>query len=105
SYALGPLMLVQLLCYPAVIFAKTHHLPLVGLGEVGLVVNLISLVPWAGFAVAQVRRGRPWWVGLPACLCQMIGAGLSLTVVVAIARALRPGGEFLRTPKYRIVAA
>ena len=103
SYLVGPLMLVQLLCYPGVLIAKTSHEPFFGLGTFGLAVNLISVAPWAGFAVAQHRRGRPWWTGLPACFCQMIGAGLSLTVVAAFVRALRPGGEFKRTPKYRIV--
>src|SRR5438270_1812 len=102
SYAVGPLMLLQLLSYPAILFAKLHHDPFLALGTVGLAINLVSVAPCAGFAIAQHRRGRAWWMGLPACLCQVLGAGLSLTVVVAFLRALRAGGEFQRTPKYRI---
>src|SRR5260370_42392691 len=53
--------------------------------------------------VAQTRRGRPWWSGAPALLCQVVGAGMSFNTLLALARATRRGGEFVRTPKDRIV--
>src|SRR5260370_7974095 len=53
--------------------------------------------------VAQTRRGRPWWSGAAALLCQVVGAGMSFNTLLALARATRRGGEFVRTPKYRIV--
>ena len=105
SYGVGPLMLLQLACYPLLVAAQVRHEPSLGLGGFGLAVNAISVAPWAGFIAAQVRRGRPWWRGLPAGICQVLGAGLSLTVLIALVRSLRPGGEFVRTPKYRIVEA
>jgi len=61
--------------------------------------------PGVGFMVAQTRRGRPWWSGLPAFLCQLVGAGMSLNALVSLFRATRPGGVFERTPKHRIVEA
>src|SRR5207245_6485352 len=63
----------------------------------------VSASPWMGFMVAQTRRGRPWWAGVPAVLCQLVGAGMSFNALLALGRATRRGGEFVRTPKYRIV--
>jgi hypothetical protein len=40
---------------------------------------------------------------VPSLLCQLVGAGLSFTVFLAMLRATRRGGEFVRTPKYQIV--
>jgi len=66
-------------------------------------INIVGASPWVGFIVAQTRRGRPWWSGIPALFCQVVGAGMSFTVVLALIRAVRGGGEFQRTPKYQIV--
>ncbi len=103
SYAVGPLMLLQLACYPWLVLGWGHiqhywQLPAIAAG-----INLVGASPWAGFIVAQTRRGRPWWSGLPAIFCQVVGAGMSLTVMLALVRALRGGGDFVRTPKYEIV--
>lgn len=102
SYAVGPLMLLQLACYPVLLVAQIGHLPVPGLARAALAINLISVAPTVGFVVAQRRRGRGWWHGLPALFCQVLGAGLSLTAVRALVRSRHPGGEFQRTPKYRI---
>src|SRR5712692_1407207 len=63
----------------------------------------IGISPWIGFMVAQTRRGRPWWSGAHSILFQVVGAGMSLNTLIALARATRRGGEFVRTPKHRIV--
>lgn len=102
AYGVGPLMLLQLACYPFVLLASVRHDPLLGLGFAGLWLNLLSVAPWVGFVVAQHRRGRPWWRGLAGFACQVLGAGMAVTVAGALGRALRSGGEFQRTPKYRI---
>ncbi|HEY8642176.1 MAG TPA: glycosyltransferase [Candidatus Dormibacteraeota bacterium] len=102
AYGVGPLMLLQLACYPFVLWAGFRNEPLPGLGWVGLWLNLLSVAPWAGFVIAQHRRGRPWWRGLAGIACQVLGAGMALTVAGALLRGLRGGGEFQRTPKYRI---
>jgi hypothetical protein len=67
-------------------------------------INLIGASPWIGFMVAQTRRGRRWWFGAPSLLCQVVGAGMSFTVLLSLFRATRGGGEFIRTPKYQIVS-
>ena len=103
SYGVGPLMLLQLACYPLVMLSADANWVPWPLADSSIVVIAISVSPWIGFMVAQTRRGRSWWSGLPAVLCQMVGAGMSLTVLVALARATRSGGEFVRTPKHRIV--
>lgn len=105
SYAVGPLMLVQLACYPFLLRARIQHHELPSLGSLGLVINAVTVAPWAGFMVAQARAGRRWWRGVPAILCQVLGAGLSVTVLVALMRSVRSGGRFERTPKYRIERA
>jgi len=102
AYGVGPLMLLQLACYPVVLWAGFRSQPLPGLGWAGLWLNLLSVAPWAGFVIAQHRRGRPWWRGLAGIACQVLGAGMTLTVAGALLRGLRGGGEFQRTPKYRI---
>ncbi|HEY0831428.1 MAG TPA: glycosyltransferase [Candidatus Dormibacteraeota bacterium] len=105
AYGVGPVMLVQLACYPLI---------LVGFGAAGLrfpwyladysaIAILVGVAPWVGFMAAQTRRGRKWWSGVPALLCQVVGAGMSLNTLLALSRALRPGGVFVRTPKHRIV--
>src|SRR5216683_6766350 len=105
AYGVGPLMLVQLACYPVLLITAPHHpfgLPW-QVGNASVLVVVIGISPWLGFMVAQTRRGRPWWSGAPALLCQVVGAGMSLNTLIALARAMRRGGEFVRTPKYRIV--
>jgi glycosyl transferase family 2 len=103
SYGVGPVMLVQLACYPLLLLSvgpRGVPWPLAGAAAVGIVVGI---APWIGFMVAQTRRGRRWWLGAPALFCQLVGAGMSLTVLIALVRATRPGGTFVRTPKHRIV--
>jgi cellulose synthase/poly-beta-1,6-N-acetylglucosamine synthase-like glycosyltransferase len=103
SYAVGPMMLLQLACYPWLVVGGGHLGRLWQIPAIAIWINLVGASPWLGFIVAQTRRGRPWWSGLPALLCQVVGAGMSLTVLLALLRALRGGGEFVRTPKYEIV--
>jgi len=103
SYGVGPVMLVQLACYPLLLLSvgpRGVPWPLAAASAVGIVVGI---APWIGFMVAQTRRGRRWWSGAPALFCQLVGAGMSLTVLIALVRATRPGGTFVRTPKHRIV--
>jgi len=105
AYSVGPLMLLQLACYPVLVLALEPagiRLPPV-LAASASVALLVGVAPWFGFIAAQTRRGRRWWSGLPALLCQAVGAGMSLNALVALFRALRPGGEFERTPKHHIV--
>ncbi len=105
AYGVGPVMLVQLACYPVLLLTAPHHpfaLPW-QVGNASALIVAIGISPWLGFMVAQTRRGRPWWSGAPALLCQVVGAGMSLNTLIALARAMRRGGEFVRTPKYRIV--
>jgi cellulose synthase/poly-beta-1,6-N-acetylglucosamine synthase-like glycosyltransferase len=103
AYGVGPLMLLQLACYPLLLLSVDASWVPWPVADSSIVVIAISVSPWIGFMVAQTRRGRPWWSGLPSVLCQMVGAGMSLTVLVALARATRSGGVFVRTPKHRIV--
>ena len=103
SYSVGPLMLLQLLCYPFLLISSAGYGLPWQLAAASIWINLVGVSPWVGFMVAQTRRGRTWWSGAPSLLCQVIGAGMSFTVIVAFFRAMRSGGEFVRTPKYRIV--
>ena len=102
AYAIGPLMLVQLFCYPVLLLTLGRNGLPWPLADASILVVPVAVSPWFGFIVAQTRRGRPWWSGLPSLLCQVVGAGMSLTAMVALFRALRPGGQFVRTPKHRI---
>lgn len=102
AYGIGPLMLIQLMCYPALLLTLGRNGLPWPLAEASLFVVPVAVSPWFGFIVAQTRRGRPWWSGLPSLLCQVVGAGMSLTALVALFRALRRGGQFIRTPKHRI---
>ncbi len=103
SYGVGPVMLAQLACYPLLLLTVDSRWFPWQLADASVLVIAIGASPWIGFMVAQTRRGRPWWSGLPSVLCQVVGAGMSLTVLVAMVRATRSGGEFVRTPKHRIV--
>ncbi len=105
AYSVGPLMLLQLACYPALMLALGPagiRLPPI-LAASATVAIMVGVAPWVGFIAAQTRRGRKWWSGLPALLCQAVGAGMSLNTLFALFRALRSGGAFERTPKHRIV--
>lgn len=103
AYGVGPLMLLQLVCYPLLVIAVGRHNIPWQLGAALLLGVLVAASPWIGFIVAQTRRGRRWWSGLPSLFCQIVGAGMSLNAVFALFTALRPGGTFVRTPKHRIV--
>lgn len=104
SYGVGPVMLVQLACYPLFVFAfsgQRLHLPLyVTLSSA--IAMAVGVAPWLGFIVARVRRGKPWWTAAPAFLCQVVGAGMSLNTVISLVGAFRRGGKFERTPKHHI---
>lgn len=103
AYLAPALMLLQLACYPLLLLAKLDHSPYFGLIRVPMLVNLLSLAPPVGFSIAQWRAGRGWWRRLPGILAwSFVGAGTSATVVAGLVRALRPGGVFKRTPKFRI---
>jgi glycosyl transferase family 2 len=98
SYGVGPLMLLQVACYPLLITTgAAQH------GQVNplLLLNVMSVVPIIALSTAQARRGSAWWMPAAALTCQLVGAGLSLTCLAALGSAFRPGGEFRRTPKYR----
>jgi hypothetical protein len=103
AYGVGPLMLVQLACYPALLVTVGRHNIPWQLSFALMLGVAVAASPWIGFMVAQTRRGRSWRSGLPAILCQVVGAGMSLNAVLALVAALRPGGTFVRTPKHRIV--
>ena len=102
SYGVGPVMLLQLICYPA-LFINTGRLDFFWqLANASLAVTFVAVSPWFGFIVAQTRRGRAWWTGIPSLMCQVFGAGMSLNTAIALVRATRRGGVFERTPKHRI---
>ena len=105
AYGVGPVMLIQLACYPLLLLTDGAHgfrIPS-QLANASILMVLIGVAPWFGFMVAQSRRGRHWWSGAPSLLCQLVGAGMSLNTLIALSRASRRGGEFVRTPKHRIV--
>jgi cellulose synthase/poly-beta-1,6-N-acetylglucosamine synthase-like glycosyltransferase len=102
AYGIGPLMLLQLVCYPVLLLTLGRHgLPWL-FADAGILIVPIAVSPWFGFIVAQTRLGRRWWTGLPSLVCQVVGAGMSLTALLALFRATRRGGKFVRTPKHRI---
>ena len=102
AYGIGPMMLLQLICYPALLLTLGRHGLPWPLTDAAVLVVPIAVAPWFGFIVAQTRLGRRWWSGLPSLLCQIVGAGMSLTAMLALFRATRRGGQFIRTPKHRI---
>ena len=105
AYGVGPLMLVQLACYPLLLLAFGRdgvRLPWY-LADSSAMSILVGATPFLGFVAAQTRTGRRWWIGLPSLLCQVVGAGMSLNTLLALGRAIRPGGVFVRTPKHHIV--
>jgi cellulose synthase/poly-beta-1,6-N-acetylglucosamine synthase-like glycosyltransferase len=103
AYGIGPLMLLQVMCYPALLFMLGRHGVPWPVAAVAVLVGMVAVSPWFGFTVAQTLLGRPWWASaLPAMVCQILGAGMSLTATLAMFSATRPGGQFIRTPKHRI---
>jgi cellulose synthase/poly-beta-1,6-N-acetylglucosamine synthase-like glycosyltransferase len=105
AYGVGPVMLVQLACYPVLLLTmdtSSLHLP-VYVSAASAVSIVVGIAPWLGFIAAQTRRGRSPWSGFPSVLCQVVGAAMSLNTLLALFRALRPGGDFVRTPKHHIV--
>lgn len=103
AYGVGPVMLVQLACYPLLLLTVVRQAIPWQLVDAAALFVVIGVSPWIGFMVAQTRRGRPWWSGIPSVLCQLVGAGMSFTAILALLRATRLGGEFVRTPKHQIV--
>ena len=103
AYGVGPLMLLQLLCFPALLLTIGREGIPWQLADASMVVVLVAVSPTFGFIVAQTKRGRHWWEGLPSVMCQVVGAGLSANTTLALFRAARPGGIFVRTPKHHIV--
>ncbi len=105
AYGVGPVMLLQLACYPLllVIYSRARIDVPWQLEDASLLAIAVGASPWVGFMVAQTRQGRSLWAGVPAVLCQLVGAGMSFNTLLALARATHRGGEFVRTPKYRIV--
>ena len=104
AYGVGPVMLVQLMCYPMLLLTVGRHAIPWQIADASIAVILIAVSPTFGFVAAQTRRGRPWWSALPCLLCQVVGAGMSLNSMIALFRAAGPGGAFVRTPKHHIVA-
>ena len=103
AYGVGPLMLIQVACYPLLLVTIGHFRLPWPLAYASFLALLIGITPWICFMVAQTRRGRSWWSGAHSILFQVVGAGMSLNTLIALIRATRPGGEFVRTPKHRIV--
>src|SRR5258708_22709587 len=103
AFGAGPVLLVQLGCYPLLLRRVDHPTLPWQVSVAGVLVGAVGIVPWIGFIVAQTRRGRTWWSAVPSLACQLVGAGLSFTVFLALLRATRRGGEFVRTPKHQIV--
>ena len=103
AFGAGPVLLVQLGSYPLLLLSVDHPTLPWQLSDAGVLFVAMGIVPWIGYIVAQTRRGRRWWSGVPSLTCQVVGAGLSFTVFIALLRATRSGGEFVRTPKHQIV--
>ena len=103
AYGVGPVMALQLACYPLLLIGPRFEALPWQVADAGVLFVMMGISPWVGFSVAQTRRGRPWWQALPSLLCQLVGAGMSFTVILALIRATRRGGEFVRTPKHQIV--
>jgi cellulose synthase/poly-beta-1,6-N-acetylglucosamine synthase-like glycosyltransferase len=103
AYGVGPVMALQLACYPLLLVGPRFEALPWQVADAGVLFVMMGISPWIGFSVAQIRRGRPWWAAAPSLLCQLVGAGMSFTVILALIRATRSGGEFVRTPKYQIV--
>jgi hypothetical protein len=103
AFGSAPVMLVQLACYPLLLLSADRPTTPWQLADAGVLFVMMSVAPWIGYIVAQTRRARTWWSSMASVLCQVVGAGLSFTVFLALLRAIRPGGVFVRTPKHRIV--
>ena len=104
AYGVGPVMLIQLLFYPTMLLTIGRFAIPWQIADASIAVVLVAVSPTFGFIVAQTKRGRRWWSALPCLLCQVVGAGMSLNSMLALLRAARPGGKFIRTPKHHIVS-
>ncbi len=87
AYGVGPVMLLQLACYPLllVIYSRARIDVPWQLEDASLLAIAVGASPWVGFMVAQTRRGRSLWAGVPAVLCQLVGAGMSFNTLLALA--------------------
>ena len=95
AYSVGPLMLLQLLCYPFLLVSSSGFGLPWQLAAASIWINVIGVSPWVGFMVAQTRRGRTWWSGAPSLLCQVIGP---------FAESLeRPGIVFLVSQRHFLI--
>jgi hypothetical protein len=103
AYGVGPVMALQLACYPLLLLGPRFEALPWQLADARVLFVVMGVSPWIGFSVAQIRRGRTWWSAAPSIICQLVGAGMSFTVILALIRATRSGGEFVRTPKHQIV--
>ena len=66
AYGVGPLMLLQLVCYPMLLLAVGRQNIPWQVGDALLLGVCVAASPWLGFIVAQTRRGRRWWSGIPS---------------------------------------
>src|SRR5260370_34551283 len=104
AYGVGPVMLLQLACYPLqlVVYSRARIDVPWQLEDASLLAIAVGASPWVGFMVAQRRRGRSLLAGVPAVLCQLVGAGMSFNTLLGLARAAPRGGEFGRHPQARV---
>ena len=63
AYAVGPMMLIQVACYPLLVLTVGRYGLPWPLADASILAILIGVSPWIGFMVAQTRRGRSWWSG------------------------------------------
>src|SRR5260370_10452480 len=100
-------MVLQVACYPLllVIYSRARiDVPWL-LEDASLLAIAVGASPWVGFMVAQTRQGRSLWAGVPAVLCQLVGAGMSFNTLLALERASHRGGRLVRPPPDPILEA
>ncbi len=100
AYGGSLVMLVQLACYPLLLIGQAIHQPLPALLPIAIWLNLVSVAPWLGVMLAQWRNDGRWWRGLPGLACQMVGAGISIVILVALVASAGGSKEFVRTAKF-----
>src|ERR1700686_5477043 len=61
AYGVGPVMLIQLACYPLLLLTPVSRALPWQLMYFAVLVVPIAVSPWFGFMVAQTRLGRRWW--------------------------------------------
>src|SRR6202521_952356 len=64
AYGIGPLMLLQLMCYPVLLLTLGRHGLPWPFADAAILIVPIAVSPWFGFMVAQTRLRRRWWSGL-----------------------------------------